>query len=120
MNLVKYLKNRYSRFAILDPEDNSITLSRRIVRDFSKNEKTFLFAFRVDSTFGFSEATLELIESSQCGELQYNAQHKCFGFACLCPTVNLMLQEKNLPYSRIIVSVRRKRVKHLTIYKLCL
>jgi hypothetical protein len=107
MKIIDTLKQIISRrTVVLDSSDNSVTLSRRLYRHIEHNlRQGKVFVFRAGNEYGF---TLNLpTEPTQVNDLQYNIKYKSVGFETLCPTVNRILYDYNLPLGK-----HRLRVTH--------
>ena len=89
----------FRMFAILDPRDNSVTLSKELfnhIRVFSNKPEAKVFVFSVGNTYGFT-VNPDIEQPTALYDIQYNSKHQCIGFESLCPSVNLMLNTFNLP-----------------------
>lgn len=102
-------------FVLVDPEDNSITLSKHLFRHIrinakdSGNTSVFVFFIPECDTFGFMQAP-GIEQPTQLCDIQYNDKHKCVGFETLCPSVGTILYRYGLPADcRIKLSVTVKR-----------
>lgn len=90
------------RYVILDPADNSVTLSRLLFSDMQQRApddaiaRVFVFRVPKEQTYGFILGSPR-DEPTQLCDIQYNAEHRCIGFETLCPSVGTMLYEWQLP-----------------------
>lgn len=90
------------RFVIIDPADNSVTLSRLLFRDMRRRAadaeaKVFVFSIPAEHTFGFMLGAPADDTPTQLCDIQYNDRYHCIGFETLCPSVGRMLYEWHLP-----------------------
>ena len=102
----------FRMFAIVDPRDNSVTLSKGLfnhIRVFSDRPEAKVFAFRVGNTYGFT-VNPDIEQPTALCDIQYNDKHQCIGLEALCPSVNMMLNTFNLPCDKPI-KVRVKACK---------
>ena len=124
MNILNNIYNmlfRRSMYIIADPRDNSITLSRRLVRRMGvmKAEQAKVFVFKTNDKYQRYAFTLnpQLTEPTQLCDIQYNTQHRCIGFETLCPTVNKIFYDYRLPLAKAAkLSVRIRTIRHITYY----
>ena len=108
-------------YIIADPRDNSITLSRRLVRRMGvmKAEQAKVFVFKTNDKYQRYAFTLnpQLTEPTQLCDIQYNTKHRCIGFETLCPTVNKIFYDYRLPLAKAAkLSVRIRTIRHITYY----
>ena len=124
MNILNNIYNmlfRRSMYIIADPRDNSITLSRRLVRRMGvmKAEQAKVFVFKTNDKYQRYAFTLnpQLTEPTQLCDIQYNTKHRCIGFETLCPTVNKIFYDYRLPLAKAVkLSVRIRTIRHITYY----
>ena len=124
MNILNNIYNMLfhrSMYIIADPRDNSITLSRRLVRRMGvmKAEQAKVFVFKTNDKYQRYAFTLnpQLTEPTQLCDIQYNTQHRCIGFETLCPTVNKIFYDYRLPLAKAAkLSVRIRTIRHITYY----
>ena len=124
MNILNNIYNMLfhrSMYIIADPRDNSITLSRRLVRRMGvmKAEQAKVFVFKTNDKYQRYAFTLnpQLTEPTQLCDIQYNTQHRCIGFETLCPTVNKIFYDYRLPLAKAVkLSVRSRTLRHITYY----
>ena len=124
MNILNNIYNMLfhrSMYIIADPRDNSITLSRRLVRRMGvmKAEQAKVFVFKTNDKYQRYAFTLnpQLTEPTQLCDIQYNTQHRCIGFETLCPTVNKIFYDYRLPLAKAAkLSVRIRTIRHFTYY----
>lgn len=115
-------------FVIADAKDNSITLSKqlcKVIGVFNLEENKIL-VFRLANTgsekpcYAFA-LNPHLKEETQLCEIQYNAKHKCVGFETLCPTVNRIFYDYNLPADSVckLTVVKETTSTGFDYYKIC-
>lgn len=121
--MIKFFKNvqRWYRslryFIIVDPADNSVTLSKKLFKHIQSNseftEKACVFVFRIKGThlFGFM-INPNVEQPTQICDIQYNGKHKCIGFETLNPSVGRILYDYRLP-------AEKKCKLSVTIHKVC-
>ena len=124
MNILNNIYNMLfhrSMYIIADPRDNSITLSRRLVRRMGvmKAEQAKVFVFKTNDKYQRYAFALnpQLTEPTQLCDIQYNTKHRCIGFETLCPTVNKIFYDYRLPLAKAVkLSVRSRTLRHITYY----
>ena len=124
MNILNNIYNMLfhrSMYIIADPRDNSITLSRRLVRRMGvmKAEQAKVFVFKTNDKYQRYAFTLnpQLTEPTQLCDIQYNTKHRCIGFETLCPTVNKIFYDYRLPLAKAVkLSVRSRTLRNITYY----
>ena len=107
---VRNFLRRRSFFVILDPADNSVTLSHALFQHMKKQDALChssdegkepqspqVFMFRVGKSFGFM-LNPDIKQPTQLCQIQYNDKYKCVGFETLCPSVGQMLYDFHLPH----------------------
>lgn len=100
-----HIGDKFNFFVILDPRDNSITLSGQLFKHLknanNKCSEVFVFYIPQNDTFGFTqECCIE--QKTQLCTIQYNDKYKCVGFESLCPSVGYILNHYNLsPHKKI-------------------
>lgn len=102
-------------YVLVDPKDNSVTLSKYLFRHILNNAtdcgntNVFMFAIPDCDTYGFMyDHGIE--QPTQLCDIQYNDKYKCIGFETLCPSVGAILYQYGLPADcRIKLSVSVKR-----------
>lgn len=114
MRVWRWYRQRYL-YVIMDPRDNSVTLSRGLfdLMDIMNQEeaKVFVFAINNTSTSGIVKTdyafTLnpKLDEPTQLCDIQYNSKYRTIGFETLCPTVNRILYDYALPIHKVKLTV---------------
>lgn len=118
MNVFNKIKQLFNRgmYVILDPEDNSVTLSRKLYKHIERNPREHkVFVFKVGDEYGF---TLNIPqEPTQISIIQYNSKYKSIGFETLCPTVNRIFYDYGLPLGKCKLTVKVN--KKLDFYKIC-
>lgn len=101
LDKLKALIQSLCYYVIVDPADNSMTLSKRLFthmkRHFGGGDKAHVFVFRIPSedAFGFS-VNPDIDRPTQLCDIQYNGKYKCIGFETLCPSVGMILYEYEL------------------------
>ena len=86
-------------YAVLDPADNSVTISRALFNHMAKrggNASVFVFHEPQDDVFGFM-VNPNIEQETQLCTIQYNDKYKCIGFETLNPSVGRILYEYGLP-----------------------
>ncbi len=85
-------------YVIVDPADNSVTLSKALFTHIKKNAKegetARVFVFKVTHTgmFGFM-TNPDIKQPTQLCDIQYNDKYRCIGFETLCPSVGRILYD---------------------------
>lgn len=105
-------------FVELDATDNSITLSRRLVKQVKDKitEENNVYVFKVLEEYAFAINVKELKnEDTVRAPLQYNDRHKTVGFYAACPSVNRIVYDYNLP-DQAIVRVKKKRNNNIEYF----
>lgn len=127
MNILKKIQNWYwslRLYVILDPADNSVTLSKKLfshIRKYSDTaEKAIVFVFRVSDSGRFAFIVNPKIEkSTQLCDIQYNDKYKCIGFETLNPSVGRILYDYKLPAeSKCKLSVSVKETNNKLYYQI--
>ena len=84
--IFKKIKNWWQSlrfYAIADPADNSVTLSKALFSHIKSNAKegdeARVFVFRVDKAYGFM-ANPDIEQPTQMCDIQYNEKYRCIGF----------------------------------------
>lgn len=112
--LIKWWQSlRY--YVIVDPADNSVTLSKHLFRNIKDNAgkqaatSVFVFSIPEHGTYGFMlDHGIE--QPTYLCDIQYNEKYKCIGFETLCPSVGTILYNYGLPAeNRVKLSVSVKR-----------
>ena len=92
-------------FVIVDPADNSVTLSKNLFSHIRKHSgtagKAVVFVFRISDTglFGFMVNPYIEKKTLLC-DIQYNDKYRCIGFETLNPSAGRILYDYNLPADR--------------------
>ena len=102
-----------SLFVILDPADNSVTLSRALFNhmDVMSLDVAKVYVFSVSAGYASGNVyafTLNPdIDQPTClADIQYNSKHHSIGFESLCPTVNRIFYDYGLsPHRKAKLSV---------------
>ena len=116
-NFITKLKNLFRRrYVIVDASDNSVTISKSVYKSMDIKDN-IVFVFRVEDSFGFA-VDPPLDGETQTTQIQYNEKHKTIGFETLCPSVNLMLHELNLPPGVYKFGVDVRTTKGMKFYKI--
>ena len=106
-------------FVIVDPADNSVTLSKKLFSHIRKHSdatgKAVVFVFRISDTglFGFM-VNPDIEKKTQLCDIQYNNDYRCIGFETLNPSAGRILYDYNLPAdrkSKLSVSVKETNNK---------
>lgn len=113
-------------YVILDPADNSVTLSKRLfthIRKNIENDSTEVFVFFVPVTERYAfmpEPGFGYGTETQITNIQYNPKYKCIGFETLCPSVGKILYGYGLPADKPVeMSVAiKKTVKGKYYYEI--
>lgn len=102
-------------YVLVDPEDNSVTLSKHLFHHIRNNAEdcgntsVFVFAIPQCDTYGFMQDH-GIEQPTQLCDIQYNGKYKCIGFETLCPSVGTILYRYGLPADcRIKLSVSVKK-----------
>lgn len=83
-------------YVIVDPDDNSVTLSKALFNHIKSNakegEKASVFMFRIahNGTYAFM-INPDFEQPTQMCDIQYNGKYRCIGFETLCPSVGQIL-----------------------------
>lgn len=96
---IKNFINTLGCYVIADPNDNSITLSKRLFKHIQKHHKNNIvmgvkiknknkYAFIVDP---------DIKEQTQTAQIQHNDKHKTIGFETLTPAVGRIFYDYQLP-----------------------
>lgn len=100
--LIKWWRNRLN-FVIVDPDDNSVTLSRSLfnhIKKLSEEDdlppKLFVFYIPATQCYGFT-LDPQFTRPTQLADIQYNSKYKCIGFETLNPTVAKILYDYDVP-----------------------
>lgn len=113
--------NSLRYYVVVDPSDNSITLSEKLfyhIKKHSESNDTSVFVFRIPDkkTFGFM-VNPDIKEQTQLCQIQYNGKYKCIGFETLCPSVGYILFSYGLPaLNKVKLSVSVKRTAQDRLY----
>ncbi len=96
---------RRSLFVIIDPNDNSVTLSKRLFLHMKKNASTekearvFVFKVKQNGFFAFM-VNPSIEQETQISQIQYNTKYKSIGFETLCPSVGKIIYDYGLKEDR--------------------
>lgn len=105
-------------YVIVDGADNSVTLSKRLVKDMGVMEMTTqpkVMVFKVFGGYGFM-VDPDVEQETQLNNIQYNEKHRTIGFETLCPTVNRILYDYHLPQGRYKLGIKKRRTKGKVFY----
>ena len=89
-------------YVLLDPKDNSVTLSRALFHEMQKDAKpgdparVFVFAVPEKHSFGFM-VNPPINQPTQLCDIQCNDRYHCIGFETLCPSVGRIYYDLGLP-----------------------
>ncbi len=133
MRVWRWYRQR-SLYVIMDPRDNSVTLSRGLfdLMDVMNQEeaKVFMFSCTEESPSGITKIYYafclnpQLSEPTQLCDIQYNSKYRSIGFETLCPTVNRILYDYGLPTHKVKLSVEPAETQpdvdgnRITFYKI--
>ena len=126
MGVWRWYRHR-SLFVILDPADNSVTLSRGLfdMMDVMNQEDAKVFVFSCYSIFEAVKSyafTLnpKFDKPTTLCDIQYNSKYHTVGFETLCPSVNRIFYDYGLPHdSKVKLSVKVCKTGDLNYYKIC-
>ncbi|WP_315396472.1 hypothetical protein [Hoylesella nanceiensis] len=127
VTIFKKIQNWYRSlryFIIVDPTDNSVTLSKKLFNHIRKSldgqEKASVFLFRITDTDLFGFMVNPNIETpTQYCDIQYNGKYKCIGFETLNPSVGRILYDYGLSALKSYkLSVSVKDVKGKIYYQI--
>lgn len=88
-------------YVILDPADNSVTLSKALFNHIKDNahegDEARVFVFKVSGSenYGFM-ANPGIEQPTQMCDIQYNDKYRCIGFETLCPSVGRIFYDYGL------------------------
>lgn len=101
---------RLRLYVIADSTDNSVTFSKDLFRmlDVMDQDEAKVFVFHLcnaasENPSGWAgklyafTVNYQFSQETQLADIQYNQLHRCIGFECLCPTVNQIFYDYNLP-----------------------
>mgnify|MGYP007012483212 CR=1 FL=1 len=128
MRVWRWYRHR-SLYVIVDPADNSVTLSRGLFdhMDVINKEEAKVFVFHLcnavtenkDRSGALYAFTLnpDIKQPTQLCDIQYNSKYHSIGFETLCPTVNRILYDYALPNCKTKLSVEPATVTdNMNIY----
>lgn len=109
-------------YVIVDGSDNSITLSKRLVKNMgvmkmSDQPKVMVFRIPDMDSYGFM-VNPDIEQQTQLNDIQYNSKHRSIGFESLCPTVNRILYDYQLPSGRFKLSVKKHHMEGKAFYQI--
>lgn len=119
-------------YVILDPSDNSVTLSEYLFehmrRHAVKGEEAVVCMSRTSDTlrFAFIEGVPDGVTATKeqirllCPPIQYNEKTRTVGFSPNFPTVTAMLNDWNAPHDKCLAcSIRIRRLpSHRCLYEI--
>lgn len=117
-NKLKAWLDNLQMYVIVDGADNSVTLSKRLVKDMGIMEMATqpkVMVFKVMGGYGFM-VDPEVEQETQLNDIQYNDKHRTIGFETLCPTVNRILYDYSLPQGRYKLGIKKHRSKGKVFY----
>ena len=120
INKIKTWWRSLTFYVIVDPHDNSVTISKHLFRHIKKhNNATNIFVFRLSTKeYGFI-VNPDIQQATQYCEIQYNEKYKCIGFETLCPSVGLICYDYDLPIDKPLrLSVVVEKLSDKTYYKM--
>ena len=104
------------RYVTLDPRDNSVEFSKKLLRTLrsyvKKDLRVVAFKVKDSEDYGFivSPEGMGIDESVQYPTIQYNDKTGKYGFDCFNPSVNQMLYSWGLPFDKVVRCKVRVRV----------
>ena len=129
MRVWRWYRHR-ALYIIVDPTDNSVTLSHGLFdhMDVMNQEVAKVFVFSIPSngsckSYAFT-LNPDIKQPTQLCDIQYNSKYRSIGFETLCPTVNRILYDYALPNRKTKLSVEPANVPSdssegsMTIYKI--
>lgn len=134
MNIIKRLYESlrwWGMYVIVDPSDDSITLSKRLYNHMDKS-----CGGKLKDVYSFSIPGVECVEYAFCcnplengylneedhapiSPVQYNSEHKCIGFYAECPTANRIAYDYMLRLAPTKLSVRPMNICKTKCYRIC-
>lgn len=117
--LIKWWRH-LRHYVIVDPGDNSVTLSKALFAHIKNNahesNEARVFVFRVGDSYGFMTSS-GIEQPTQMCDIQYNDKYRCIGFETLCPSVGRILYDYGLAAtSRVKLSVSVFRTLQGKVY----
>ncbi len=127
---IKDIINRLRRrgmYVILDPSDDSVTLSRKLYRSIDREcggKPDTVFMFTAGGEYAFccnpkERGWLEADSKAPLPRIQYNAKYRCIGFHAECPTVNRIVYDYGLPLCKSRLSAYPCEAKGIRYYRIC-
>jgi hypothetical protein len=94
-------------YVVADPNDNSITLSKALLRHLQSSaqegESARVFVFRLTHNDSFAFMANPPIEQpTQMCDIQHNGQYNCIGFETLCPSVGKIFYDYGIDATKPI------------------
>lgn len=122
--IIDYIRQRRA-YAIADPSDNSITLSKGVLRMLRKQGgANRILVVKVGVKYAFVIDPDVKDDETQIAHLQYNSRYNCYGFECLVPPVHRMLadmipeREYNYSEEPVKLMVKKKKAKGVIYYEM--
>ena len=124
--MIEKIRQWFNRgmYVIVDGADNSVTLSKRLVKDMGVMDmgvqpKVIVFRIPDMQSYGFM-VNPDVEQETQLSDVQYNDKHKSIGFESLCPTVNKILYDYAMPCAMCKLSVKKhKTAVGKVFYEIC-
>lgn len=94
----------HTLYVLVDPRDNSVTLSRGLYRHIRRTitDRADVFTFMVPDSGCYGFCVNPPIDTpTVLSAIQYNPRYKCVGFETLCPTVNRIAYDYGLPLDSV-------------------
>lgn len=115
-----------SCYVIIDPHDNSVTLSKKLFHIIRKQHvdkevkpQVFVFKVKHNACFGFM-LQHGIKQPTQLCDIQYNDKYKCIGFETLAPSAGRILYDYGLQADKrykLSVSIHQDAT-HKTYYQI--
>lgn len=113
-------------YVIIDPTDDSVTLSKRLYKRMDKECRGKLdtvYVFTAEGEYAFccnpiEHGWLDKDCKAPLPHIQYNAKYKCIGFYSGCPSVNRIVYDYGLPLSKVKVTVCPTEANGIRYYRL--
>ena len=110
-------------FVMLDPHDNSVTLSSVLLAEIKKNAKqnvepkVFVYKLKYNDRHHYAFClNPDIGQETQLANIQYNQQYNCVGFESLNPAVTRILYDYHLPNVKVKLNVEVKQIAGITNY----
>ena len=107
--LIRILTALFPMRVTLDGTDNTITINKPLFHalkhiGIETTNNIYLFAVS-PAHYAFSLLDNEAAKKTITRQLLYNTEYKTFGFEAACPTIQLMLNEWQLPHNSVLYNV---------------